>query len=167
MHILALDCALQSYNILKGSTPMSLELGMSLELLSDRVALQDLMLNYAAAVDERDLDRYTSCFAEDVEIVGFGEQAINGRALWVDHVWGELAKYAHTQHLLGPQLATVNGDTADTRSDVQALHLIENPAEDNGFTRFILWATYNTSMRRIDGQWKIQRHELVVRATGS
>ena len=38
----------------------------------DREALQDLMLTYAAAVDERDRQRYAGCFAEDVEVVGFG-----------------------------------------------------------------------------------------------
>ncbi len=139
---------------------------MSEQLIADRLALQDVMLNYAAAVDERDLERYKACFSEDVEIVGFGEQPINGRETWTQHVWTELEKYTSTQHLLGPQFAEVHGDSADTRSDVQALHLMEDSASDGGMARFILWATYNTRMSRIDGAWKIQRHELVVRGTG-
>ena len=34
-----------------------------------------------------------------------------------------------------------------------------------GDTIFTLWATYVTEMKRIDGTWKITRHELVRRAT--
>ena len=36
--------------------------------VADRIALQDVMLRYAAGVDERDFDLYSSCFIEDVEI---------------------------------------------------------------------------------------------------
>jgi 3-phenylpropionate/cinnamic acid dioxygenase small subunit len=39
----------------------------------DRRQLQDVMLSYAAAVDDRDMARYRACFTDDVEIVGFGE----------------------------------------------------------------------------------------------
>ena len=44
----------------------------------DRRQLQDVMLSYAAAVDARDMARYRACFADDVEIVGFGEATISG-----------------------------------------------------------------------------------------
>ena len=47
--------------------------------VADRIALQDVMLRYAAGVDERDFDLYSSCFIEDVEILDFGEEPINGR----------------------------------------------------------------------------------------
>lgn len=40
----------------------------------DRRQLQDVMLSYAAAVDDRDMSRYRACFADDAEIVGFGEK---------------------------------------------------------------------------------------------
>ena len=34
--------------------------------VADRIALQDVMLRYAAGVDERDFDLYSSCFIEAV-----------------------------------------------------------------------------------------------------
>jgi len=139
---------------------------MSLELIADRIALQDLMLNYAAAVDERDIERYGNCFAEDVEVLNFGDSIINGKEEWVAYVWEALTAYSSTQHLLAPQLATITGDTAQTRSDVQALHYFAEP-EANGPTRFILWATYNTAMTRVGSEWKIQRHELIVRGSSA
>lgn len=137
---------------------------MSVEMIADRQAVQDLMLNYAAAVDERDIERYRACFLEDVEVVGFGKNTIVGRDTWVEHVWGELQKYPYTQHLLAPMLAEINGDMARTRSDFQALHGLA-PAEQGSPERFILWATYHTTMRRINGEWKIQQHGLQVRGT--
>ena len=72
-----------------------------------------------------------------------------------------LQAYGPTQHMLAPMLATIDGDNADCRTDVQALHYLKEP-EGSTLT---LWATYRSKMRRIDGTWKIVRHELVSRGT--
>ena len=127
----------------------------------DRLQLQDVMLTYAAAVDERNRKRYAACFTDDVEVVGFGTDIYRGRDDWVAYVWDALKKYSATQHMLGPVLATIDGDKAVTRTDVQAVHF---PIE--GGARFILWATYETNMRREADSWQICRHELIVRGTG-
>ena len=127
----------------------------------DRTQLQDLMLNYAAGVDDRDVELYKSCFADDVQVIGFGDQTFNDRDAWVNYVWTALEKYGPTQHMLGPQLATIDGDKAQTRNDVQAFHMLK----DGSAEQFILWATYKTEMTRINGDWKISRHELIVRGT--
>lgn len=129
--------------------------------VADRIACQDVMLRYAKGVDERDLDLYQSCFAEDVEVVGFSDKVINGAGAWRDYVENALQAYGATQHMLGPQLATIDGDMAECRTDVQALHYLK---AREGAT-LTLWATYLTTMRRIDGTWKISRHELVPRGT--
>lgn len=129
--------------------------------VSDRIALQDVMLRYAAGVDERDFDLYASVFADDVEVVDFGPKPFHGRDAWVDYVKTALEQYGPTQHMLGPQLATIDGDTARCRTDVQALHCLKEP-EGSIFT---LWATYETEMRRTPDGWKIQHHRLVPRTT--
>ncbi len=129
--------------------------------VADRIAVQDVMLRYAAGVDERDMGLYRSCFADDVEVVGFGDATINGAEAWVEYVTKALEAYGPTQHMLAPQLATIDGDSADARTDVQALHYMKEP-EGKILT---LWATYKSRMRRIDGEWKIERHELVPRGT--
>ncbi len=54
----------------------------------DRQRIQDLMLAYAAAVDDNDMAAYRDCFADDVEIVGFGESAVRGADQWVASVRG-------------------------------------------------------------------------------
>jgi len=133
----------------------------NLQWLADRLACQDVMASYAKGVDERDFELYRSCFADDVQVVGFGESNIEGADAWRDYVVGALDNFAKTQHMLGPQLATINGDFADCRTDVQAWHLMKDPADQT----LTLWATYLSQMRRTDSGWKIQRHELVSRAT--
>lgn len=133
---------------------------------ADRCALQDLMLHYAAGVDERDKERYIACFADELEVINFGDTIFRTRDAWVDYVWDALSQYSVTQHLLGPQYAAGAANSeqgnrcAATRSDVQALHVM---AADN--SRFTLWATYHTQMECIDGRWLITRHALQVRTT--
>lgn len=133
----------------------------TLQWLADRQACQDVMASYAKGVDERDFKLYRSCFADDVEIVGFGETTMNGGDAWTEYVVGALDQFTKTQHMLGPQLATIEGDTAHCRTDVQAWHLMAKP--DN--QTLTLWATYVSTMQRTSEGWKITRHELVSRAT--
>lgn len=127
----------------------------------DRRQLQDVMLSYAAAVDDRDMARYRACFAEDAEIIGFGEETVTGADAWTASVESQLDAFSSTQHLMSPQLAAITGDTASARADVQALHVLK----DGNGAMFTLWATYLTDFVRKDDGWKISRHELVIRGT--
>jgi len=127
----------------------------------DRRQLQDVMLSYAAAVDDRDMARYRACFADDVEIVGFGEAVVKGADTWTASVESQLEAFSATQHLMSPPLATVSDDAASARTDVQALHVLK----DGDGAMFTLWATYLTNFIRTADGWKIARHELVIRAT--
>lgn len=125
--------------------------------VADRIALMDVMLRYAKGCDQRDLDLYASVFAEDVEIIGFTDEVVRGRDNWVPWVRERLEDFDATQHMMAPQLATIDGDHAHCRTDVQALHYLKGAPNNRTLT---LWATYNTDMKRIDGAWKIVRHEL-------
>lgn len=127
----------------------------------DRRQLQDVMLCYAAAVDDRDMARYRSCFADDAEIVGFGEATITGADTWTASVESQLEAFSATQHLMSPQLATITGDMASARTDVQALHVLK----DSDGATFTLWATYLTDFVRKSNGWKITRHELKIRGS--
>lgn len=132
-----------------------------LHYLADRLALQDVMLRYAKGVDERDMVLYRSCFADDAEFFGFGPDPIVGGDAWAAFVEKALEEYGATQHLMAPQLATITGDHAECRTDVQALHYMVEPAGET----LTLWATYETEMIRTNQGWKIHRHTLVPRGT--
>ena len=119
-----------------------------------------MLTRYAAAVDDRNFDNYRDCFAKDAEIVGFSGSS--NRRRHVDRR-GKKQTRGHdaTQHLLGPQLVNIEDDNAFTRTDVQALHYLKDKPGET----LTLWAVYLTNYRRIDGEWKITRHELVRRGT--
>jgi len=76
-------------------------------ILEDRLAIQDVMTNYAAGVDDRDMAQYRRCFADDVEIVGFGGDAVVGADQWVAEVVEKLAAFglwtnpAHARSAVG------------------------------------------------------------------
>ena len=125
---------------------------------ADRLAVQDVMLKYAACVDERDDEGYRALFTDDVEVAGMAAENIHGINAYFPWWLEAVSQYEATQHLLSPTRATIDGDHASTRTDVQATHFL-----DQGGTTLILWATYKTDMRRVDGKWKICRHELVRR----
>ena len=127
----------------------------------DRHSIQDVMLAYAAAVDDNDMAAYRECFDDNVEIVGFGESVIHGADQWVASVSSQLDAFTGTQHLLSPPLVKTAGNRASVRTDVQALHFLKTPT---GGT-FTLWATYLTKLVKTHDSWKIARHELVVRGT--
>jgi ketosteroid isomerase-like protein len=117
------------------------------------------MCKYAKGVDERDLALYRSVFADDVVVEGFTPEPVRGAAAWAEYVDKALSQFGATQHMLGPQLATVEGDIAHCRTDVQALHYLKDKPD----TTLTLWATYETVMKRVSGEWKIARHKLVSR----
>jgi uncharacterized protein (TIGR02246 family) len=123
-------------------------------IASDRFALQDVMAAYAAGVDERDLERYRDCFADDVEVIGFSREPIRGVAAWLDFVATALQNYTATQHLLSLQHATIDGDRAHARTDVQATHFLRSPRG----AIMTIWATYESDFARLDGHWRITRH---------
>ena len=125
-----------------------------------RYALMDRLSTYAMALDERDRALYAGCLVKDVEIVGFGAGHYSGIDTWLDYVWSALDKFSATQHLLGQQLATVDGDRANTRTEVQAWHQFTDDRR-----QFTLWGTYLSELQLIDKQWLISRHELVLRGT--
>ena len=129
--------------------------------IADRIAVQDVMLRYAATVDEKDYPGYKALFTEDVEVVGMGPEVMHGIETYYPWWKEALDQYNNTQHMLSPTYATIDGDTAKTRTDVQATHYPKG--ESDPTVTLILWATYHTDMRRVDGQWKICRHELVSR----
>ena len=127
--------------------------------VEDRIALQDVMLKYALAVDNKDYEGYRALFTEDVHVIGLTSDDMHGMETFFPWWKDAIDKYDSTQHLFSPMLATVDGDNAKTESHLQALHYPKGDAE----TTVTLWATYKTDMRRVDGEWKICRHELVRR----
>merc|ERR1719464_854042 len=132
---------------------------------SDRIALQDVMANYAAGLDTKDRERLGSVFTEDVE-ASFSRipgGSSKGREAWLGFIWSAVNSFSKTQHLVGPQTVTwIDKDTAQTMNSVQSVNFFA----DNDL-RYTIWATYYTTMRRvksIDGtsRWQISKYRIEI-----
>jgi uncharacterized protein (TIGR02246 family) len=125
-------------------------------MTADQEAVAELMIRYATSVDARDMDRYASCFTDDVEVTGFSGGAITGREPYVTWVGTALSRYSHTHHMIGNQVVEVNGDTAHMRSYVQAMHVLAAEPE----VMIGLWGIYDDQVVRTANGWKIAKHHL-------
>lgn len=130
------------------------------DLSDDRHAVQDVIVRYAACLDDRDFESYRRCFTDDVELEGFRREPVHGLEAWMSFVAHALESYRATQHMLGVPLIEIDGDSARMRTDLQASHF---PADPKGRT-FTLWATYESSLVRTQARWRIRHHRLVPRA---
>jgi len=126
----------------------------------EKLEAQELIVRYAACLDERDFDTYRGCFVPEVELHGFGPEVIRGYEAWLAFVEKALAPFEATQHMLGPALVEVNGAEARLRAELQAQHFFREPPG-----RILsLWGTYRSELVRHDGAWKFRRHALETRA---
>ncbi len=131
------------------------------QYLADRTAIMDVMIRYGTSVDAREMERYRSCFTDDLTVVGYGDESMEGADTYLAYVIGALKNFAGTQHMMGNQVVDLNGDSASVRTEVQATHFII----DDPDTVMTLWATYVDDMVRQGGEWRIRRHELVRRGS--
>jgi hypothetical protein len=90
---------------------------LSLQQLSDRIEIDDLLTRYAVGVDRRDWDLWETCFTEDARI---DYSAFGGIAGGVKEVraWLEktLAMFPMSQHMVINREVAIDGDTARCRS---------------------------------------------------
>ena len=123
---------------------------------ADRLAVADVMIRYATCVDARDLDRYATCFTDDVEVTGFSGGPITGLANYLPWVGSALKRFSQTHHMLGNQVVEIDGDHAHLRTYVTATHVLADDAD----TLLVLWANYDDRLIRTPDGWKITHHRL-------
>ncbi len=112
---------------------------LTLQQISDRIEIDDLLTRYATGVDRRDWDLWESCFTPDARI---DYSAFGGIAGGVKEVraWLErtMAIFGMSQHMVINREVSIEGDTARCRS---------------GFYNPMTWPTAQTEAPRlsIDG----------------
>src|SRR3954449_5736629 len=124
----------------------------STETLSDREQIVDLAVRYATALDSRDWDLLRTCFTPDAvaEYVGIGD--CNGYDAIESLCKSALTPLDRTQHLLGNQVAEVNGDEATASCYLQAQHVRSGVP---GGDKFIIAGKYIDRFVRTPDGWRI------------
>jgi len=132
---------------------------LTLEEISDRLLIQDLLLEEAAAIDERDWDRWEAAYTPDARIDWSGNGGAKGdpkqvRAWAASVLSTENFPYPQYQHYCTNFRIRVNGDRASSRH----LQIIPISVASHGGGRQIafcgIW--FDDELVRTREAWKIR-----------
>ncbi len=132
---------------------------LSLQEISDRFEIQDLVYHYADLIDRRDIERLrTEVFTTDAHIdysamggsVGNLEETISFlKAALTEEL------FPNSQHLNANIQVTLDGDTASGR--VMCLNPMEMALPESGSQVYLLGLWYVDEYRRTEQGWRISR----------
>jgi ketosteroid isomerase-like protein len=142
---------------------MQQSIEQQVQWLVDRALISDLLHSFARALDTKDFAAYVDNYTEDGTIElpqpssTTGGKLLMRRDEMLAKVPHSLAKYSATHHLSSNHQITINGDTASSRSYLQAVHVGATPLDhwDGG-------GWYDSSYRRTAAGWKFVTVKLTV-----
>jgi hypothetical protein len=130
---------------------------LSLQEISDRLEIDDLLTRYATGVDRKDWDLWETCFTPDAHI---DYRAFGGTSGGVKEVraWLEktMAMFETSQHMVINREVAIEGDTATCRSGFYNPMTLARP----GDAPPLLWfdgGYYCDELVRTPEGWRIQR----------
>jgi len=126
---------------------------LSLQEISDRIELNDLIVRYSYAIDNRDFDALDDIFTEDAIIDYTAMGGARGTVPETKaYLTAALARFTGFQHLVATTIVKIEGDTATARTICHnPMMMMHKGAEHIFFCG--LW--YNDEFRRTDKGWRI------------
>jgi len=127
---------------------------LTLEQISDRIEINDLLIRYTVAIDEKDWELLDTVYTPDAKIDYTTSGGIKGQYPEV-RAWlaKALAPFTMTQHLISNSVVEVDGDAATART------MVFNPmgTDDGkgGLRMFYVGAWYEDKLVRTDAGWRI------------
>jgi hypothetical protein len=124
---------------------------MDMQAISDRFAIQDLMVDYCYAIDNHDWDALDAIFTPDA-IIDYTEMVgVKGTPAEIKlFLAASMAAVAASQHIISTSKITITGDTATGKT------VCNNPMvlADGGHVMFVgLW--YRDTFVRTPAGWRI------------
>ena len=125
----------------------------SLEEVADRIAIDDLLDAYAAALDTKDWDTLRTLFTPDA-VVDYTEEggvrgSIDEAIAWFKKAMGG---FTASQHFVTNRRVRVDGDTATV--DAYIFSPLGAPNGNGGLTLVFAGGTYADSLRRTPDGWR-------------
>lgn len=120
---------------------------------SDEVQILDVFTRYAWAVDQWDISLLADILTDDIatDVVPFGE--VTGRRKFMTTLQTFRTGRVNLHHVMGDYRIEVNGDKAT----LQVYRLVPYNISKETLDRNIYGATYNCSLRREEGVWKLEK----------
>lgn len=126
----------------------------SMQQISDRLDIEQLLIRYANALDRRDFDDWDHIFTADAHIDYRATGGIAGTypevKRWVREVMQRFSAY---QHLLGNVAVTVDGDRATSRT--ACFNPLEFVSPDGGTQLMFVGLWYVDKLVRTPAGWRI------------
>ena len=129
---------------------------MTLDEISDRLAITDVLNLYARGIDRCDLETLRLVWWPGA-IADYGRGPGDAIA-WCEAIMGTLATMLRTQHLLSNITIIVRGDRAEAETYCQAYH--ELPGAD-GPTEMVIGGRYLDEFEKRGGAWRIIKRRYV------
>ena len=126
---------------------------LSMQEMSDRMEIQDLMVRYAYAIDDRDFDKLDSVFTDDA-IIDYSE-AGGAKGSLEDikkYLPDAMKAFPGFQHLSACTEIKLDGDTAETRT-ILFNPMVHGEGKDQSVFFIGLW--YEDKLRRTEDGWRI------------
>ncbi len=129
-------------------------MGYTVEELSDRMEINDLLIRYASAIDSRDWDQLDTCFTPDAEVDYASSGGIAGKYPEV-RAWLEksLAMFHVTVHYISNSTISLEGDRASGRTLV--INPMAFPKDEGDLDILTVGAYYYDQLVRTDEGWRI------------
>ncbi len=126
----------------------------SLQELSDRIEIGDLLTRYTRAIDTRDYALLDTCFLPDATVDYTSSGGISGKYPEV-RAWLEkaLAPFDKMVHFIGNSSVELRGDEARSRTYV--VNPMSFPGDEGTKHSFTVWAHYVDRHVRTGDGWRI------------
>lgn len=129
---------------------------LSLQEISDRFEIEDLMVRYSHAVDTQQWDLLDEIFTHDAHIdYSAMGGACGGLAEIKQFLAAVMPNFLAFQHLVSNSSITVDGDTATGRTMCHNPMLVGDADGAQNLMLCGLW--YLDTFARVDGAWRIAR----------
>jgi 3-phenylpropionate/cinnamic acid dioxygenase small subunit len=128
--------------------------------LADRLAINDLLVRYAWAIDTKDWDALDDVFTADVT-AELASPLLSGREAIASRIKLALEPLDDSQHMVTNHQVTIapDGNSATCRCYLQAQHVRRVP---DGGHNFIIGGRYEDTVVRTPQGWRIDFRRLVV-----
>ncbi|MFP6626329.1 MAG: nuclear transport factor 2 family protein [Deltaproteobacteria bacterium] len=128
---------------------------MTVQEISDRLEINDLLVRYTVALDTGQWDLLDSCFTADAHIDYKSSGGIEGAypevKEWLSKV---LPTFSAMMHIISNSTVDLNGDRAAAKTYV--LNPMQMRSKDASVTEFTVGAYYHDKLLRTDEGWRIE-----------
>lgn len=127
---------------------------LSIREISDRIAINDLLVRYTVAIDTKDWNLLDTCFLPAAHVDYTQSGGTKGPypevRRWLEKA---LSVFPMTQHFISNSAVTIDGDEARARTYV--INPMGFPKEDGSLHIFTVGAYYHDKLVYTDEGWRI------------